>query len=99
MILTCLTTLIINMTAVPFNDADFKVFSRAQNVCSTGKYGGCLAKFMKKEKQGYRIYCGDKVNFSKKQFDKDELDMILYELRHLSVEDTKKALKKIDKEL
>jgi len=95
MIVACLSIAILNMTPYPIDAADFKVFNRAQHVCKTGEYKGCVKKFMKRGKRDYFISCGEKEQYDKKQFDKQRLDAILFELRHLSVEDTKKALKKI----
>ena len=95
MITACIAITIMNLTPNPIDKRDIEVFNRAQYVCSSKPYGGCVAKFMKKENRSYRISCGKKEQFDKKRFDKDTLDAILYELRHLSVEDTKKALKRI----
>lgn len=91
----CLSIMFLNMTALPIDKRDIEVFNRAQQVCKTGSYQGCVAKFIKKEKRAYHISCGEKQKLDKKLLHKQKIQAILYELRHLSVEETKKAMKKI----
>ena len=91
--LICLTAAMINLTAIPYNDQDLKNFSRAQHVCSVKE--GCLKSFQKREQGVYRALCGEKQEFSRKELDKAELDVILYELRHLSLEEKKIKLRAI----
>ena len=91
----CLSIMFLNMTEFPINKNDIAVFNRGQEVCKTGTYKGCVAKFIKKDKRAYHISCGEKMKLDKKLLQKQKIDAILYELRHLSVEDTKKAMEKI----
>jgi len=91
----CLSIMFLNMTEFPINKNDLGVFTRAQSVCKTGSYQGCVAKFIKKDKRAYYISCGEKQKYDKKLLQKQKIDAILYELRHLSVEETKKAMEKI----
>jgi len=95
MILGCLAITFLNLTTSPIDSRDIQVFTRAQHVCKTGSYQGCVTKFVKREKRTYRVSCGEKMNIDKKLLHKQEIDAILYELRHLSVEETKKAMKRI----
>jgi hypothetical protein len=96
MIITgCLSIMLLNMTEFPINKNDITVFERGQETCKTGTYQGCIAKFIKKGKRSYHISCGEKMQLNKKVLQKQKIDAILYELRHLSVEETKKAMEKI----
>jgi hypothetical protein len=89
----CLAAILINLTAIPFNKQDFKSIARSQIVCA--KKEGCVKNFQKREQGVYRVLCGKKEEFSRKEFDKAELDVILYELRDYSLEEQKDKLKKI----
>ena len=93
MILTCLTTVLLNISNISYNAQDYKNLARASYVC--GEKEGCLKSFQKREQGIYRAYCGKKQEFDKKEFDKAELDVILYELRHLTLEEKKIKLRKI----
>ena len=94
--LICLTTALINLTAINYNAQDLKALSRAQITCSVDKrYNGCVKSMTKREQGMYRVECGKKQEFDRKAFDKAEIDVILEELKHLSLEDKKKALKNI----
>lgn len=98
--LICLTTALINLTAIQFNDQDLKALSRAQLTCKQdSRYNGCVKSLTKREQGIYRVECGKKQEFDRKAFDKAELDVILEELSHLSLEDKKKALRKIGVEV
>jgi hypothetical protein len=97
MILTCLTTVLLNISAIDYNAQDYKNLARASYVC--GEKEGCLKSFQKREQGVYRTLCGEKQEFSRKEFDKAELDVILYELRHLSLEEKKIKLRAIGLEV
>lgn len=94
-IMGCLSIAIINLTQFPIDARDMSTFARAQKVCQTRDYQGCVAKFIKREKHTYRVSCGEKMKLDTELLRKEEIAAILYELRHLSVEETKKAMKKI----
>lgn len=93
MILTCLTTVLLNVSTIDYNAQDYKNLARASYVC--GEKDSCLKSFQKREQGIYRALCGKKQEFSKKEFDKAELDVILYELKHLSLEEKKIKLRAI----
>jgi len=97
MILTCLTTVLLNISAIDYNAQDYKNLARASYVC--GEKEGCLKSFQKREQGIYRAMCGKKQEFDKSIFDKVELDVILYELRHLSLEEKKIKLRAIGLEV
>ena len=98
--LICLTTALINLTAINFNAQDLKALSRAQVVCqSDSRYEGCVKSFTKREQGVYRAECGKKQEFNRKVFDKAEIDVILDELSSLTLEEKKIALRKIGVEL
>jgi hypothetical protein len=97
MILTCLTTVLLNISAIDYNAQDYKNLARASYVC--GEKEGCLKSFQKREQGIYRAMCGKKQEFDKKAFDKVELDVILYELRNLSLEEKKIKLRAIGLEV
>ena len=63
MILTCITTMILNISGIGFSKdpRDLKSFKRAAYVCGSDKRyedGPCLIKFMKVENGVYRALCG-----------------------------------------
>jgi hypothetical protein len=97
MILTCLTTVLLNISAIDYNAQDYKNLARASYVC--GEKEGCLKSFQKREQGIYRAMCGKKQEFDKNSFDKVELDVILYELRNLSLEEKKIKLRAIGLEV
>ena len=94
MILTCLTVAILNITDLPLDSRDFKAIARSEKVC--GSKNKWLKVFEKREPGLYRSYCGEPQSFDKKEFDKAELDMIRWELRHLDKDAREKALKKLE---
>lgn len=94
--LMCLATVIVNMTTTPLNKQDYAAISRAEYVCSTSRYDkGCVKQFQKREQGIYRVECGDKTLFDKKDVENYELSVIINELRHLSDEEFVKAMGKI----
>ena len=95
--LICLTAVMINLTAMPWTKKDMTNFSVAQQECS--KTSECLKSFQKRDFQFYRALCGEKQEFDRKALDKAELDVILYELRHLSLEEKKIKLRAIGLEV
>lgn len=98
--LICLTTALINLTAITYNAQDLKALTRAQFTCQNdSRYAGCVKTFTKREQGIYRVECGKKQEFNRKAFDKAELDVILEELSHLSFEKKKEALRKIGVEI
>ncbi len=95
--LICLTTAILNLTAIPLNQQDFKAIDRSTKTCQSKEL--CLTSFQKREQGIYRAFCGNKQEFNRKAFDKAELDVILSELEHLSLEEKKSKLRKIGVEV
>mgnify|MGYP005993101781 CR=1 FL=1 len=94
MILTCLTTILLNITDIPYNDQDFKTMKVAQRTCSK-RYNSCLKNFQKREQGVYRVLCGDKEEFDAKALDNAEMSAIMNEIGHNSVEVQKELLKQI----
>jgi len=96
MILTCLTTMLLNISDVPYNAQDYKNLARATTVC--GEKKSCLKSFQKREQGIYRAFCGEKQEFDKKAFDKAELDVIMEEINaatsHIKDENKRLELQK-----
>lgn len=57
LLLTCLTTVIINTSGEPWNNRDNRSMSSAKVTCYK-LYNGCLVKFTKTEPLVYRAICG-----------------------------------------
>lgn len=95
--LICVTTMLLNITGQPFTQNDYNVLTRAQKVCEES-HNGCVTKFQKRPRQTYRILCGEKQEFSKKELDKYEHDMIRLELKELgdSPETIEKKMKLLE---
>lgn len=95
--LICVTTILLNITGQPYNQNDFNVLSRAQQVCKE-THNGCVTKFQKRPKQTYRVLCGEKVEFDKKKLDKYEKSMIRLELEELgnSPEEIERKMKALE---
>jgi|TARA_R110000851_G_scaffold105563_11_gene224036 hypothetical protein len=89
----CLAVVLFNLTALPLNDKDFKVLDRAQTVCAARE--GCVTKFQKRGQGTYRVSCGEKRSFDRKEFDKAELAVIMEELSVYDEATQKEMLRKI----
>ncbi len=99
MILTCLTTVLLNVSNIPYNKQDYKALARSVEVCSQRQ--ACLGSFEKREQGIYRAYCKEKEEFSRKEFDKAELNMLLLEMDRLgdSLERKKQKLRSLGYEV
>lgn len=95
MLVGCLQIVFINLTSFPINKNDIKVFNRAQHVCMQKPYGGCVSSLIKKGKTAYEIKCGDRSSQDLGVLEEQRVQAILQELRHLSPEETIKAMKRI----
>ena len=95
MLIGCLQIIFINLTPFPINANDIKVFNRAQHVCMEKPYGGCVSSLIKKGKTAYEVKCGNKISQDLELLEKQRIQAILQELKHLSPEDTVRAMKKI----
>lgn len=95
--LICVTTMLLNITGQPYNQNDYKVLTRAQVVCERD-YKGCVKTFQKRPEQTYRVLCGEKEEFNRKELDNHERAMIVLEAEELgnSPETIKKKLEKLE---
>lgn len=91
MIMTCLTTMIINISNLAINEQDLKALKRSTVVCAEKK--GCLDRFEKREEGLYRAYCGAKVSFDPEFHEKAELQMLLDEMDRLGDSEERKKQK------
>ena len=94
MILTCLTTILLNISGISYNAQDFKNLAITQATCKR-RYNSCLKQFQKREQGVYRVLCGEKEEFDKKALDKYEMSVIMDEIGHHNVEVQTELLKAI----
>ena len=92
--LICLTTVLLNLTNIPFNEQDFKAIARSEQVCKE-RYKGCITTFQKREQGVYRTMCGDKEFFDREMLDSYEKSAIMEELRHLPKKEQRKKLEEL----
>lgn len=94
-LVSCIQIVFINLTQLPINANDINVFNRAQHVCMQKPYGGCVTSLIKKGKTDYEIKCGNRTSQDLGILEQQRVRAILQELRHLSPEETVKAMKRI----
>ena len=55
----CIKPMIINQSPYPLEEIDFKTLAQNENFCKDKfKEAVCIKKFIKRDKQVYRIICG-----------------------------------------
>lgn len=95
--LTCIAMVFLNISGEPLNAQDFRVITRAQEVCAGEKYTGCIKSVQKRGNGAYRVMCQDKQFFDKKVFDIQEKYAIIEEQKALglSEEEIKNKLRRL----